>query len=268
MLKGIYLPISLLLITGSGVNRRTGSSFSNDVIERLLQTLVESGPIGKTRLSGKAGVNYETCIKYVNFLVMLNLVKIVEGVDRTEHVSVTSEGIEHLRKLDSASNRRGSGTKNDTNILPQIFKGKADDGSSTQSKIVYPHIPKSKQKNIVIVDDDESSLMTYELFLEDCSSCNFKLKTFSRPEQALRFLIDHPDSYDLVVLDIRMPIMSGFRVFQGLKAANPNAKVIFMTSLDIGPELLDIFPDIKPNQFIRKPLHQNEFIKIISEAVS
>ena len=104
-------------------------------------------------------------------------------------------------------------------------------------------------------------------FLEHYRS-SFKVKTFSRPEQALRFLIDHPDSYDLVVLDIRMPIMSGFRVFQGLKAANPNAKVIFMTSLDIGPELLDIFPDIKPNQFIRKPVDQNEFIRIISEAVS
>ena len=199
--------------------------------------------------------------------MMLNWVEIIKRVNGTEHVSITSEGIEHLRKLQGESSMKGLDIKTNTNnISLQTLKGSSS--SSTQTKTVHEHLPKGKQKNVVIVDDDESSLMTYELFLEDCSSCNFKLKTFSRPEQALRFLIDHPDSYDLVVLDIRMPIMSGFRVFQGLKAANPNAKVIFMTSLDIGPELLDIFPDIKPNQFIRKPLHQNEFIKIISEAVS
>jgi two-component system catabolic regulation response regulator CreB/two-component system response regulator ChvI len=248
------------------VSRRSGNSFSSKVIKRLLQALIETGPLRKTRLSGKAGINYEMCIKYVSFLMMLNWVEIIKRVDGTEHVSITSEGIEHLRKLQGESSMKGLDIKTNTNnISLQTLKGSSN--SSTQTKTVHEHLPKGKQKNIVIIDDDESSLTTYESFLEHYKS-NFKIRTFSQPDKALRFLIDHPDSYDLVVLDIRMPKMSGFRLFQGLKAANPNAKVIFMTSLDIGPELLDIFPDIKPNQFIRKPVDRNEFVRIISAASS
>jgi len=247
------------------VSRRSGNSFSSKVIKRLLQALIESGPLGKTRLSGKAGINYEMCIKYVSFLIMLNWVEIIKRVDGTEHVSITSEGIEHLRKLQGESGREGLDIKANTNVSLQTLKGSGS--SSTHTKTVHEHLPKGKQKNIVIVDDDESSLTMYESFLEHSSS-GFKVKTFSQPDQALRFLIDHPDSYNLVVLDIRMPKMSGFRVFQGVKAANPHAKVIFLTSLDAGPELLDIFPDIKPNQFIRKPVNRNELIRIISAAIS
>lgn len=249
------------------MSQRSGNSFSSKVIKRLLQALIESGPLGKTRLSGKAGINYEMCIKYVSFLMMLNWVEMIKRVDGTEHVSITSEGIEHLRKLQGESSREGLDIKTNTNnISLQSLKGSGS--SSTQTKTVHEHLSKGKQKNVAIVDDDESSLTTYESFLEHSSSSNFKVKTFSRPDQALRFLIDHPDSYDLVVLDIRMAKMSGFRLFQGLKAANPHAKVLFLSALDAGPELLDIFPDIKPNQFIRKPVDRNKLIKIISEAIS
>lgn len=249
------------------MSQRSGNSFSSKVIKRLLQALIETGPLGKTRLSGKAGINYEMCIKYVSFLMMLNWIEIIKRVDGTEHVSITSEGIEHLRKLQGESSRRGLDIKTNTNnISLQTLKGSSS-SSSTQTKTVHEHLPKGKQKNVVIVDDDESSLTTYESFLEHYRS-SFKVKTFSQPDQALRFLIDHPDSYDLVLLDIRMAKMSGFRLFQGLKAANPHAKVIFLSALDAGPELPDIFPDIKPNQFIRKPVDRNEFIRIISEAIS
>jgi CheY-like chemotaxis protein len=250
------------------VSRRSGNSFSSDVIKRLLQALAESGPLRKTRLSGKAGINYEMCIKYVTFLKTLNWVEIIK-VDETECVSITSEGIEHFRKLHGeSSSRKGLDIKSDTNISLQSLKGRGT--SSTQTKTTYHqqhhHLSKDKYKNIVIVDDDESSLIMYESFLEHYSS--FKVKTFSLPYQALRYLIDYPDSYDLVVLDIRMPKMTGIRLFQGLKAANPDAKVIFLSSLDAGPELLDFFPNIKPNQFVRKPVDRNEFIRIISAATS
>jgi CheY-like chemotaxis protein/predicted transcriptional regulator len=247
------------------VSRRSGNSFSSDVIKRFLQALIENGPLGKTRLSGKAGINYEMCIKYVSFLMMLNWVEIIELDNGAQRVSVTSEGIEHLRKLQGESSREGFDDEGKSDIsLPSLKE------SSTQIKSGYQHPHRGKQKNIVIVDDDESSLTMYESFLEHggSSSSSFKVKTFSRPDQALRYLVDHPNSYDLVVLDIRMPKMSGLRLFQGLKAANPHAKVIFLSSLDAGPELLEIFPDIKPNQFIRKPVDRNKLIRIISEAIS
>ena len=249
------------------VSRRSGNSFSSHVIKRLLQALIESGPLGKTRLSGKAGINYEMCIKYVSFLMMLNWIEIMT-VDGAEVVSITSEGIEHLRKLQGeSSGRKGFNNKTDTATDISLGSLKESSGRRTHTKTEHHRPSRGNQKNIVIIDDDESSLVTYESFLEHYSS-TFKVKTFTRSDQALRYLIAHPDLYDLVVLDIRMPKMGGFRVFQALKAANPHANVVFLSSLDAGPELSDIFPDIKPNQFIRKPVSRNEFVRIISEAIS
>jgi DNA-binding NtrC family response regulator len=154
-------------------------------------------------------------------------------------------------------------------ILVAISHCGLKEGSGrTYTKTAHNQPVRNNQKNIVIVDDDESTLTMYESFLVHSSNSTFKVKTFSQPHQALRYLIDHPESYDLVVIDIRMPKMSGFRLFQGLKAANPHAKVIFLSSLDAAPELLEIFPDIKPSQFIRKPVDRNRLIRAISEAIS
>ncbi len=255
------------------MSRRSGSSFSSDVIKRLLGALIENGPLGKTRLSGKAGINYEMCIKYVSFLMMLNWIDIMT-VDGAEVVSITSEGFEHFRKLQSESGSSRKEFDNKTNTAKNIsFQSlKESSGKRTHVKTgdqQRHHFSIDRQKNIVIVDDDESSLTLYESFLEHCgSSSPLKVKTFNLPEQALKYLIDYPDSYDLVVVDIRMPKMSGVRLFQALKAANPHARVIFLSSLDAGPELLDIFPDIKPNQFIRKPINRSEFVRAILAEIS
>ncbi len=248
------------------MSRRPGNSYSSDVIKRLLQALIESGPLGKTRLGGKAGINHEMCIKYVNFLMMLNWVKTVK-VDGAEQLSITSEGIEHLRKLHGESTREGLDiVMSDANTSPQRLKG--GDSDTQNRTLSQKHSQKGKQKkNIVIVDDDESSLIMYEAFIRHTSH-DFILKTFSQPEQALKYLVNNPGSYDLVILDIRMPKMSGFRFYQALKAANPHAKVMFLSSLDAGPELPDIFPQVRPDQFIRKPVDRNEFIRTISEATS
>jgi CheY-like chemotaxis protein/predicted transcriptional regulator len=253
------------------VSRRSRNSFSSDVIKRFLQALIETGPIGKTRLSGKVGINYETCIKYVTFLMMLNWIGIMEVDDRTEHVYITPEGIEHLRKLEGESSGKVFDNKTNTNMSLRALK---ETRARNETKTQYRRrSTRGNKKNIVIIDDDESSLIMYRAFLEQCgtnttATSSFNVKIFSQPDQALRYLVNNPNSYDLVVLDIRMPKMSGFRLFQGLKATNPNAKVIFLTSLDVGPELLEIFPDIKPSQFIRKPVDRDKLVKAILEAIS
>ena len=221
----------------------------------------------------KAGVNYERCIKYISFLMMLNWIQIDDG---SEQIHITPEGMEHLRKLQGQSGRKALDYKTNNSMPLQRFKERSSGGAMAHQDGTSPIRPSSlssrrSKKRIVIVDDDESSLIMYESFLEhggsNSSTTSFNVKSFSQPYQALRYLVHHPDSYDAVVLDIRMPKMGELRLFQGLKAANPDAKVIFLTSLDAGPELLEIFPDIRPNQIIRKPVDRNKLTKAISEVV-
>jgi DNA-binding NarL/FixJ family response regulator len=65
-----------------------------------------------------------------------------------------------------------------------------------------------------------------------------------------------------------MPQMSGLRLYQGIKASNPNVKVIFLSSLDASPELTEIFPEIREGQVLRKPVSRNDFIGTILATIS
>jgi CheY-like chemotaxis protein/predicted transcriptional regulator len=239
---------------------RGDDSYSNAVIRRILQVLAESGPLNKTRLAGKAGINYGACTKYLQQLVRLQWAETEKSQEDSELVSITTEGLASLSKLQdekipsaSPSSLQRSGSISRANVSAAVE-------ASTRRARANP-------MNIIIVDDDERSLITYAAYLEQVK--DYRVRTFSDSRKALEFLTLHPNSYDLIMLDIRMPGMSGLRLFQGIRASNPNAKVIFLSSLDAGPELSEIFSDAtQPSTFLRKPVTRSRFLEAISRARS
>lgn len=96
----------------------------------------------------------------------------------------------------------------------------------------------------------------------------FKVRTFSDSAKAFEFLALHPKSYDVIILDIRMPKMSGLKLYQAIKLFNSNAKVIFLSSLDAIPELTEMFPELGTRQLLRKPVSRNELVQAILAIVS
>ena len=56
----------------------------------------------------------------------------------------------------------------------------------------------------------------------------FLIDTFNDPLLALKSF--KPNSYDLVMLDVMMPKMNGFELFEQLKRADQDAKVCFLTA--------------------------------------
>jgi CheY-like chemotaxis protein len=55
--------------------------------------------------------------------------------------------------------------------------------------------------------------------------------TFSDPELALESF--KPDFYALVLIDIMMPKMSGFELYEQLKKVDPDIKVCFLTASEM-----------------------------------
>ena len=62
-----------------------------------------------------------------------------------------------------------------------------------------------------------------------------------------------------------MPGLNGFELYQQLKAFNPNIRIIFITALDISPEMISLLPELKLNQFIRKPVDPITLISRIKQ---
>ncbi|MCI0563253.1 MAG: hypothetical protein MN733_32650 [Nitrososphaera sp.] len=68
-----------------------GESFSISVIKRILFVLDEQGTgIKRTNLAVKTGLNYGTCVKYLNFLHLLRWVVVSDQA--SWHVSISEVG--------------------------------------------------------------------------------------------------------------------------------------------------------------------------------
>jgi len=107
-------------------------------------------------------------------------------------------------------------------------------------------------KKILIVDDNEVTLTSIKEVIE---SMGYKVITVTNGKQALKIL--QQKSFDLVLLDILMPGMSGIDVLKKIRADKKlqNLRVAFLTVLDqIGIDK-NIIEKLKPIAHIHKPIH-------------
>jgi two-component system, OmpR family, response regulator ChvI len=73
-----------------------------------------------------------------------------------------------------------------------------------------------------------------------------------------------PSSYDLLLLDIRMPKMDGFQLYDELSKKDPVVKAIFITAFDINYEALrKMYPHLRIESFIRKPVDSEHLISAV-----
>ena len=104
-------------------------------------------------------------------------------------------------------------------------------------------------KRIIAVDDNVTTLKMVERVLKD----NYKLVLVKSGEKALAYLKDN--LVDLILLDIVMPEMDGFEVFENIKKldnANNSAPVVFLTAdTEVGSELKGL--NMGAMDFIKKP---------------
>jgi len=81
---------------------------------------------------------------------------------------------------------------------------------------------------ILIVDDQESNIMLLESLLSDAGYTNFQ--STMNPEEVCA--LHRKNSFDLILLDLQMPIMDGFQVLASLKTnvSDPYVPVIVLTA--------------------------------------
>lgn len=120
-------------------------------------------------------------------------------------------------------------------------------------------------RNIMLVDDEQDVLFSFQ---ETLSSEGYHVSAFSKSKEALKNLIDNRShSYDLAILDIRMPGINGVQLYQMMKIINKSIKVLFISALDAVEEILSMFPELDPGNVIRKPVSQSYFVNKVKEII-
>lgn len=87
-----------------------------------------------------------------------------------------------------------------------------------------------EKRRILLVEDE---LFLRDLYLETLTSANYDVLTAVNGQEAYEKI--KQGGYDLVLLDIVMPVMDGIQVLQKLKSEAvvvPNKLIVFLTNLD------------------------------------
>ncbi len=145
-------------------------------------------------------------------------------------------------------------------------RGEALKYQAPSNEIKRPSQIENKQYHILLIDDDEDILYTYHSMLK---KDGYQVQSYSNPIEALENLAKkNSHNYDLVVMDIRMPGVSGIKLFYRFKAIDPYLNILFVTALDLVGEFVEALPEIKMTEIVRKPLSGEQFVSIIKKKLA
>lgn len=117
------------------------------------------------------------------------------------------------------------------------------------------------QGNILAIDDDRISLKLIESNLKDTP---FRVTAVDDPEKALGMLSG--GNFDLVLSDIRMPGLDGFRILEEISLNHPDLPLILITAHG---SISDAVRAIRQGAFdyLTKPLDREELVLKIRRAI-
>jgi CheY-like chemotaxis protein len=124
----------------------------------------------------------------------------------------------------------------------------------------------SKKRKILIVDDEpDVSTVLKKVFEQG----GFNADSYDDPFLALENF--KPGSYDLLLLDIKMPVMDGFQLFNEIKKKDRKVRVCFLTASEMYYERFrqeKDFCSLDEDLFIRKPIANEDLLEKINTIIS
>jgi CheY-like chemotaxis protein len=118
---------------------------------------------------------------------------------------------------------------------------------------------------ILAVDDESDITFTLQAGLEDGG---FNVDAFTDPELALSSC--KPGLYDLALIDIMMPKMDGFELYERLLTIDPDIKICFLTASEMYHEEIreGKYSDLDNELFIQKPIATDDLLRKINNRIN
>jgi DNA-binding NtrC family response regulator len=121
-------------------------------------------------------------------------------------------------------------------------------------------------KNILFIDDEKDITLTIKIILEQTGL--YHVDTFNDPAVALKKF--KPNFYALVLIDIMMPKMCGFELYEHLKKIDPYIQVCFLTASEMYYLKVREVEHCALNEdlFLQKPISAEDLVREIDKKIS
>jgi two-component system response regulator HydG len=111
------------------------------------------------------------------------------------------------------------------------------------------------QHSIAVVEDEEDILT---LFTEIIRENGYPVIGFTKPSSFVEYLRIHRNEIDLILIDYKLPQMTGCDLAKKIAEIDPRIKMILITAYN------DIVNNTLNLELIRKPIKINELVQIIN----
>ena len=120
-------------------------------------------------------------------------------------------------------------------------------------------VSKYAKRRILVVDDEPDIASIFKISLE---YNGFEVDAYNDPILALSNF--KAGLYALLLLDVRMPRMTGFELYKEIMKIDNKVKVCFLTAYDLSyDEFRRLFPTLNVKCFLRKPILIPDLVKRI-----
>jgi DNA-binding response OmpR family regulator len=119
---------------------------------------------------------------------------------------------------------------------------------------------------ILIVDDEQDVCTVLRKVLEQDE---IEADNLDDPLSALENF--KPNLCDLLILDIKMPEMDGFKLYKGMKRIDSKVKVCFLTGSEMDYEEIrkgEVLDALDKDLFLQKPIRNEDLINEIKRIVN
>ena len=118
-------------------------------------------------------------------------------------------------------------------------------------------------KSKILVVDDEDTLRTVSSI--GLTSEGYNVSTASHGDEAISEL--QKETFDLVLLDVKMPRMNGFEVLKFIKEKHPTTKVVMLTGLGDVKDAIES-KKLGAEGFVGKPCDLVDLLTTIEQVLS
>lgn len=123
-----------------------------------------------------------------------------------------------------------------------------------------PGMAEARQYRILLVDDEGDIAFILREYLE---RQGYAVDAFTSPARALAAF--KAGAYHLVLIDVRMPEMDGFALYERLRQMDEDIRVCFLTALDtdMAAQFRERHKDIPADCYLVKPIAFPHLLKAI-----